>query len=585
MKWRFGLKEESVVLLLLIAILIGATTGCLAVGFRFLLLYATKLCWNHPFDVLGSAGDMKWYVILLIPVIGGLLVGPLVSFLAPETRGTGVPEVIEAVSIREGAIRHRTTLFKTVSSAISIGTGASVGREGPIVHIGSSVGSSIAQLLKLGSEWRRVFLACGAASGIAATFNAPMAGVLFAIEIILTDFEVSYLSHIVISAVTATVISHHFLGNLPAFNIPQYEMISYWEILLYLILGVLAGVVSIVFIKLISGVEDAFDKMRTPVYIRPAMGGFLVGLIAITCPNVLGVGYQSVNLVLTADIALKSMILIIIFKLIATSFSVGAGFSGGIFAPSLFLGAMLGGIFGIISSFFFPDIVSPFQAYGLIGMGAVVSGTTLAPITAILTIFELTYNYNIILPLMTSCIASLVIVQKFYGHSIYETKLLKKGVSIVRGHDVNILRTMIITDYMDTEYESLKESARLKNIILNVQESRYPHFLVINDKDELVGMLSMRDLKNCLPKMEELNELIVAADIMTKDIYCITQDDNLATAFEIFEGKQISILPVVDVDNPEKVVGVLKKNDLLLAYNQKILKTGMSGLNEYTANG
>jgi len=583
MEWKFGLKEENIVLLLLIAILIGATTGCLAVGFRFLLLYATELCWNYPFDIIGSAGDMKWYVVLLIPVIGGLLVGPLVSFLAPETRGTGVPEVIEAVSIREGAIRHRTTFFKTLSSAISIGTGASVGREGPIVHIGSSVGSSIAQLLKLRPEWRRVFLACGAASGIAATFNAPMAGVLFAIEIILTDFEVSYLSHIVISAVTATVISHHFLGNLPAFNIPQYEMISYWEILLYLILGILAGIISIVFIKLISGVEDAFDKVRTPVYIRPAIGGFLVGIIAITCPNVLGVGYQSVNLVLTADIALKSMILIIILKLIATSLSVGAGFSGGIFAPSLFLGAMLGGIFGVVSSSFFPDIVAPFQAYGLIGMGAVVSGTTLAPITAILTIFELTYNYNIILPLMTSCIASLVIVQKFYGHSIYETKLLKKGISIVRGHDVNILRAMIITDHMNTQYESLKETARLKNIILSAQESYYPHFLVMNDKDELVGMLTMRDLKNCLPEIEDLSELIVAADIMTKNIYCITQDDNLATAFEIFEGKQISTLPVVDVNNPKRVVGVLKKSDLILAYNQKILKTDMSRLNKYTS--
>ena len=580
MKWRFSLKEEKVVLFLLTAILIGAATGCLAVGFRFLLLYATKLCWNHPFDIIGSAGDMKWYVVLLIPVIGGVFVGPLVSFLAPETRGTGVPEVIEAVSIREGAIRHRTTFFKTVSSAISIAAGASVGREGPIVHIGSSVGSSIAQLLKLSPEWRRIFLACGAASGIAATFNAPMTGVLFAIEIILTDFEVSYLSHIVISAVTATVISHHFLGNLPAFNIPQYEMINYREILLYLILGVLAGVVSIVFIKLISVVEDAFDKVRAPAYIRPAIGGFFVGIIAITCPNVLGVGYQSVNLVLTADIALKSMILIIILKLIATSFSVGAGFSGGIFAPSLFLGAMLGGIFGIVSGSFFPDIVASFHAYGLIGMGAVVSGTTLAPITAILTIFELTYNYNIILPLMISCIASLVIVQKFYGYSIYESKLLKKGVSIVRGHDVTILRTMIITDYIDTRYESLNDKTQLRDIILNIRESRYPHFLVVNDEDELVGMLSMRDLKNCLPEIEDLNELIIAADIMTKNVYCIAQDDNLATAFKIFEGKHISTLPVVDVQNPKKVIGVLTKNDLILAYNQKILKAGYVNKNE-----
>ena len=313
------------------------------------------------------------------------------------------------------------------------------------------------------------------------------------------------------------------------------------------------------------------------------MGGFLVGIIAINCPNVLGVGYQSVNLVLTAGIALKSMILIIMLKLLATSFSVGAGFSGGIFAPSLFLGSMLGGIFGIVAGIFFPDIVAPFQAYGLIGMGAVVSGTTLAPITAILTIFELTYNYSIILPLMTSCIASLVIVQKFYGHSIYETKLLKKGVSIVRGHDANILRSMAITDYINTEYESIPPTARLKDIILKIQKSHYPHFLVINVKGELVGMLTMRDLTNCLSEIEKLNELIVAGDIMARNIYRITQDDNLATAFEIFEGKQISTLPVVEVKNPEKVVGVLKKSDLILAYNQKILKTGTSRLKPNTS--
>jgi CIC family chloride channel protein len=576
MKRPFSIKDENVVFLLLIAILIGAVTGCLAVGFRFLLLYATELCWNHPFDIIGSAGGMKWYVIILIPVVGGILVGPLVTFLAPETRGAGVPEVIEAAGIKEGAIRHRTTFFKTLSSAISIGAGASVGREGPIVHIGSSVGSSIAQLFKFRPEWVRVFLACGAASGIAATFNAPMAGVLFAIEIILNDFEISYLSHIVISAVTSTVVSHHFLGNLPAFHIPQYEMVSYWEILLYLILGILAGIVSIIFIKLISHVEDTFDKIQIPVYIRPAIGGLLVGLIAINCPHVLGVGYQSVNLVLTANIALKSMIAIIIFKIIATSLSVGAGFSGGIFAPSLFLGAMLGGIFGTVSGSLFPGMVAPFQAYGLIGMGAVVSGTTLAPITAILTIFELTYNYNIILPLMTSCIASLLIVQKFCGYSIYEIKLLKKGVNIVRGHDVNILRTMMIRDYMDTEYESIKETTRLKDIIITTEKSRYPHFLVLNDTKELVGILTLRDLKNCLQEIKDLSELILAADIMTKNIYSITEDDSLAGAFDIFEGKQISTLPVVDANNPRKVIGVLKKSTVILAYDQTILKAGRS---------
>ncbi|MDO9529893.1 MAG: chloride channel protein [Syntrophales bacterium] len=582
MKWNFSFKSENAVYLLFIAILIGAATGYLAVGFRFLLMYATELCWKHPSDILSTVEDMKWYFVILIPVIGGILVGPLVTFLAPETRGTGVPEVIEAAAMREGTIRHRTTVCKIISSVISIGSGASVGREGPIVHIGSSVGSSIAQVLKLRPEWRRIFLACGAASGIAATFNAPMAGVLFAIEIILKDFEISYIGHIVISAVTATVISHHFLGNLPAFDIPQYQMVSYLEIPLYLILGILAGFVSVIFIKLLSSVENVFDRLNVPVYLRPAVGGFLVGIIAIRYPHILGVGYESVNLVLTANIALNTMIIVIILKILATSFSVGSGFSGGIFAPSLFSGAMLGGIFGTVSLMIFPDIVAPSQAYGLIGMGAVVSGTTLAPITAILTIFELTYNYNIILPLMTSCIASLVIVNKFCGHSIYEMKLLKKGINIVRGHDINILRGMMVNDFMEREYEYIYETSRLRELIAKIQESNYPHFPVLDKQGNLVGMFTLRDLKHCLPEIEDLGELTIAADIMTKNVYCITPDDNLATAFEIFEGKQISMLPVVDANDRNKITGVLKKNNVILAYNQKVLRARTFGFGKIT---
>ena len=225
-KWSFKSDRENLILLLIVAVLIGMLTGALAVGFRYLLLVATRICWQSPFDIIGAATNLSWYIVVLIPVLGGLVVGPIVTILAPETRGAGVPEVINAVASRQGIIRHRTTFYKIISTVISIGSGASVGREGPIVHIGSSVGSSIAQLIRLPPEWRSVFLACGAAAGIAATFNAPMAGMLFAVEIILVDFEISYLSHIAISAVTATVVSHHFFGNLPAFEVFEGKHIS-----------------------------------------------------------------------------------------------------------------------------------------------------------------------------------------------------------------------------------------------------------------------------------------------------------------------------------------------------------------------
>lgn len=565
--------RENVVALLLIAILIGVVTGALAVGFRYLLLYATDLIWGNAFDPIGDAHSLNWYWVVLFPILGGVIIGPIIAHFAPETRGAGVPEVIEAVVAREGAIRHRTTLFKLFSTVISIGSGASVGREGPVVHIGSSVGSSLAQVIGLSVEWRRVFLACGAAAGIAATFNAPMTGMLFAAEIILVDFQINYLSHIAISSVTATVVSHHFLGSLPALQIPHYVLLSYKEIPLYFLLGILAGLTAILFIRSLSLVESLFDRSGLPLLLRPAVGGLGVGMLALAWPQVLGVGYETIDHVLNVPLALGMMAAVLIAKLAATALSLGAGFSGGIFAPSLVLGGLLGGVFGFVVHGVFPTWSATAPAYALVAMGAMVSGTTLAPITAIFTIFELTYNFEIILPLMTSCIASLVVVQKFYGYSIYETKLLKKGIRIVRGHDVNLLRGMKVGDFMDTEFESVCDNSLLKDLVWKTENSLYPHFVVLDQQGEMVGMLSLRDLKNVLTDVGELSELIVASEIMTRDVLSLTPEDNFETAFAVFEGRHISTLPVVASSQSRRVLGILKKSTLLQAYNHKVLKS------------
>ncbi|WP_303720781.1 chloride channel protein [Malonomonas rubra] len=568
--WNFSPKRENLIALLLVAILIGMLTGTLAVAFRYLLLLTTDLFWPDPLALLEVKNSYPWYLIMAIPVCGGLLVGPLIHRLSPETRGAGVPEVIEAVVTREGTIHHRTAFFKSLFTAISIGSGASVGREGPVVHIGASVGSSIAQLIKLPAEWKRVFLACGAASGIAATFNAPMAGMLFAAEIILVDFQVSYLSHISISAVTATVVSHHFLGSLPTFQVPAFKLVSYAELPLYALLGLLAGLVSVLFIRSVSLVEDVFNRAGIDYVYRPAIAGLLIGAIAINWPHILGVGYESINLTLTANMALGLMAVVLLLKLVATASSVGAGFSGGVFAPSLVLGSLLGGLFGGVVQVLFPGSVASSAAYSLIGMGAVVAGTTLAPITAIFTIFELTYNFDIILPLMTCCITSLVTVQKLYGFSIYETKLLRKGIRMVRGHDVNLLRSMQVGNFMVTDFQSLQQDMLLGDVLEIAEQSHYPHFPVLDQQKKLVGMLSMSDLKSFLGDVGELCQLVIASEIMTSRVSIVRPEDNFETAFEIFEGKQISTLPVVADDGA--LLGILKKNDLLLAYNQKVLK-------------
>ncbi|MCD6525741.1 MAG: chloride channel protein, partial [Desulfuromonas sp.] len=572
--FRRQASGRKVIVLLLVAATIGLVTGTLAVAFRYLLLEVTQLFWGQSYDLVSATAAMPWYLIMAIPIFGGLVLGPVVERFAPETRGAGVPEVIEAVVTREGNIRHRTTLMKMFSTLLSLGCGASVGREGPVVHIGSSVGSSLAQLLRMSPEWKRVFLACGAAAGIAATFNAPMAGMLFAAEIILVDFQINYLSQIAVSAVTATVVSHRFLGSFPAFNVPHFQLLSYWEIPLYFGLGLLAGALSILFIQLINRVEDGFGALHLPRWSRPALGGVLVGGLALFCPYVLGVGYLAINQVLSAELLPAVMLAILVAKLLATSLSVGAGFSGGIFAPSLVMGGLLGGLFGSVFHGIAPDTVAGFPVYALVGMAAMVSGTTLAPITAIFTIFELTYNFEIILPLMTSCIASLVVVQTFYGLSIYETRLVRKGVKIVRGRDVTLLRSLRVADYMETDYEQVAENLSLGKLVAQAQESHYPHFVVVNDQQQMVGMLSMRDLKACLSEMGELCELVLASEIMTSKVLTLTPDQNLETAFELFEGKQISTLPVVDSRDLKRVVGILKKSTLIQAYNQNILKIG-----------
>ena len=573
LKWTADRERENLIALLIVAIAIGMITGTLAVAFRYLLIITTDIFWPDAFAMLSISASYPWYLILIIPPIGGLIVGPMMTRFCPETRGAGVPEVIEAVVNKGGTIPYRTALFKTLFTSLSIGCGASVGREGPVVHIGSAVGSALAQAIGLNSEWKRVFLACGAAAGIAATFNAPMAGMLFAAEIILVDFQVSYLSHIAISAVTATVISHHFLGNLPAFAVPAFTLASYFELPLYGLLGFCAGGISIIFIRSISATEQTFNRFSIPPSWRPALAGILLGALAIQWPHILGVGYESINLALTGQISLSLLLIVLALKLIATAASVGSGFSGGIFAPSSVLGALLGAIFGMVITMFFPDYAQASAAYSLIGMGAVVAGTTLAPITAIFTIFELTYNFEIILPLMTCCIISMMTVQKYYGYSIYETKLLSRGVKMVRGHDVNLLRSLQVGEFMTTDFETIRPNTRLGDILKLAEKAAYPHFPVINEQQQLLGILSMSDLRSFIAEVGELSDLVVASEIMTSRVIILRPTDNFETAFEIFEGKQISTLPVVS-EQGQKLIGILKKSDLLLTYNYKVLKSG-----------
>ena len=564
-----GLSRQELSLLAF-AVSIGFLAAVGALLFRSLIEGLQFLFWPEGLSFVDQIQAAPWWQVLLIPFVGGLVAGPLIAFVIPEARGPGVPEVILSVTTRQSTIRHRVTSLKGLITGLLLATGASVGREGPIVQIGSSVGSSIAQFFNLNPEMRRLCLACGAAAGIAATFNAPITGSLFALEIILMNIEVSYISYIVIASITGSVLSRIFWGDFPAFHGVPFALGHYSELAGYLLLGLLAGVVSILFVRVLFATETLFLRLRLPPWITPAMGGLFLGGMGLVIPQVMGVGYDTVNAALDNNLPLQMAALLLAGKIVATSICIGSGMSGGIFAPSLYLGASLGTVTGLAASHIWPDLALNPAYFALTGMGAVVAGTTLAPITAIVTIFELTLNSQIILPLMIACISSTLVVRLFFGFSVYELKLLRGGMNIVRGHDVGILRNLYVRDFMRSTVPTLQTTNTLAEVVEAVSSSPFPHFAVQNADQELVGVLSLRDLRQALLEYEEKKDVLTAQDLMSTDPVTISSWDNMEKALHLFEAHKYSMFPVVDSWN--RVMGILTKDDLLKAYDQKVLK-------------
>jgi len=556
---------------LLMAIAIGILSGYGAVLFRFVIQGAQYAFYQNTADILTFVSTVPVYRLIGLPAIGGLVVGLLVRFGAREAKGHGVPEVMEAVSLRGGRIRKRVAVVKIIASAMCIGSGGSVGREGPIVQIGSSIGSSIAQIFKTTGPQHRTMVGCGAAAGIAATFNAPIAGVLFALEVLLGDFGLAAFSPVVLSSVMATTISRHYFGDFPAFVIPSYELASLWEFAIYPFLGLLAGLLAILFIVVLYKSEDLFDAIKIPEWIKPALGGMLLGLVLLKWPQVFGVGYGAINQSLLNEMSGLLLFTLIFVKIGATSLTIGSGGSGGIFAPSLFIGAMAGGFFGWVVNILFPGITASPAAYALVGMGALVAGTTHAPITAILIIFEMTGNYKIILPMMITCILSTLVAISLKNGSMYTVKLLRRGVDISGGLEQNILRALKVRQIMKEDVATVPEGMALINLIntFKVKDIAYLH--VVNENHELTGIISFRDIRPLLGE-EQAHYLIIAKDVAATDLATVSPEDNIQHALHIMSKRGISQLPVVAGDNGKKVIATLREKDVITAYDNAIIR-------------
>jgi CIC family chloride channel protein len=567
---RSLLSDEHTVMVLL-GVIVGVAGGYGAVGFRYLINFIQTIAYGSPSELLGVVGSIPWHMRILIPAIGGLIVGPIVYFFAREAKGHGVPEVMYAVALKHGIIRKRIVFIKAFVSAVCIGTGGSVGREGPIVQIGSAVGSSLGQLFNLSGNRIRTMVGCGAAAGIAATFNAPIAGSIFALEVILGEFEIISFSPIIISAVSATAISRHYLGDIPAFILPEYVLHSPMEFPLYAILGILCAAVAVGFTLFLYRTEDFWDAIKFPEYLKAVLGGLIMGSMGLVFPQILGVGYGAIDLALMVKMSWWFMGLLVLLKILATSITIGSGGSGGIFAPSLFIGAMAGGAFGTVVHQIFPSVALSPGAYAVVGMGAVVAATTHGPLQAILIIFEMTGDYKIILPLMITCIISTLVARGLCGESIYTFKLIRRGINIRGGKEVNLLNSMHVENVMYRTVEIVSESLPLKEFAKKLPESKTNNFVVVNESEELTGILTFLDYYDNLFN-DKLDDKMVVKDIMTPDVVTVSIEDHLGTALEKITGGDFSILPVVSANDPLKMVGILTRRDILEAYDQAVIK-------------
>ena len=568
-----GVHMHQHVYLSIVAIIIGVLGGYGALIFRYIIKGTQYVFYQNTDDILTFAHTLPFYLKIALPALGGLIVGPLVYFGAREAKGHGVPVVMEAVALRDGHIRPRVALVTILASGITIGSGGSVGREGPIVQIGSSIGSTIGQLLKAPPLRQRTLVGCGAAAGLAATFNAPIAGALFAAEVILGEFGLSTFSPVVLSSVTATTISRHYFGDFPAFIIPSYKLVSPWEFLFYPLMGIILGLVSLLFILMVNKSEDLFDALKMPEYLKPALGGLMLGCILIIWPNVFGVGYGSINLSLTNQLPFFLLLSLVFVKILATSITVGSGGSGGIFAPSLFIGAMAGGFFGWAVHEYFPLFTADPGAYALVAMGAVVAGTTHAPITAMIIIFELTSTYEIILPLMITCMLSTLITTSLKRDSIYTSKLARRGVEITQGWEQSVLRSLKVRDIANDHFVNVPEDIYLVDMVEILKSENVSHLHMVGSDGGLKGIISISDIRPALQE-EELEHLVIARDVATTDVITICPSDNIQDALYRMGRNGISHLPVVEEDDKTKVIGTLSKKDVMAVYNKAVINRG-----------
>ncbi|HPR69128.1 MAG TPA: chloride channel protein [Kiritimatiellia bacterium] len=577
--WKERTRGGDYLFLLLTAAAIGLLGGLGSIVFESAIHLVQRTFWHTAEPAAAFLRSTPAWKLLLFPAAGGLLVGLITTFFAPEAKGHGVPQVIKAVALHGARIRGRVALAKIFASAVTIGSGGSAGREGPVIQIGAAIGSRIGRSLGLSARRLRTLVACGAAAGIAGTFNAPVAGALFSVEVILGEFGAAQFSPIVISSVLATVVARAWRGDASIFSPPPCTFASAWELIPYLVLALLCGLASWVYIRFISFAEHLFDRPRHPPrWMRPALGGLLLGALACLFPQVMGGGQELCNDAFSSRFPALLLIALALAKLLATGFTLGSGGSGGVFSPALALGALLGAFVGTLAEPLLGDRFGGIAAYSLVGMGGVISGSMLAPITAILMIFEITSNYDIILPVMMVAILSTVLSSRFTGHlSIYTFKLARDGIRLFHGRSPDLLLSRHVREFLRPAPETIPPDAPARALMDRMLASETAQFYVVDPDGLLLGTIPLADARRVLLSPPQLLDILRAEDVMRRDIPHVQADDTLSAALARFASIRLQEIPVVQSADAPRLLGTLAYPDVLSAYQEEILKADAPG--------
>ena len=553
--WNALLQEREEQVFLVLTLLIGALVGLMAVAFILL----TERVGMRLYPVGGAA----WHRVL-IPIAGSLLMGYLLYRYFPDARGSGVPQTKAALYARQGRITAVTMFGKFFCTSATLASGIPLGREGPTVQVGAGIASVLGRNLGLRPEKVKALIPVAAAAAIAAAFNTPLAAVLFALEEIVGDLHAPVLGSVVLAAATSWGVLRLLLGNDPLFKVPQYQLVNPWEFAIYAVLGVAGGLLSVAFTKLLLGMRARFLRLsRKSVPLQPVIGGIVVGLMGWFVPQVLGVSYEHVGAALNGGMALRLMILLLVLKFFAVTTSYASGNAGGIFGPSLFLGAMLGGTIGGVAHNLFPNHTATAGAYALVGMGTVFAGIVRAPMTSVVMIFEITRDYAVIVPLMISNLVSLFIVARLQKQPIYESLARQDGIHLpaAETRQQEGFRQVILA--MRPAKEILSADMTVQEALEMMRSSESTAWPVCDDRG-LIGVLSLGKLQQAAagdPDPKRLEELIHGVDFPH-----LHADHSLGLALERLGASQINALPVVSRADVHKLEGIVTLKDVLALY-------------------